>query len=60
MCIFFVYALVNVVSHYYLSVLFMSVMGLQKKKSFYRGVVLVLSNFFGHFWNLVNFAKLLS
>ena len=36
MCIFFVYALLKVVSHYDLSVLSMSVMGFQK--SLYIGV----------------------
>ena len=60
MCILFVYTLLKVVSYYDLSVLFMSVMGFQKKLDGGGLVGWALSKFILDFWNFFNFAKTLS
>ena len=57
MCILFVYTLLKVASYYYyLSVLSMSVMGLQKK-NLNGGVGRALSIFFLDFWNYLTLQR---
>ena len=59
MCILFVYTLLKVVSHYDVSVLYMSVMGFHKKSL--NGEMgewdEVYPSLFLDFWNFFNFAK---
>ena len=52
MCILFAYTLLDVVSHYDLSVVCMSGMGFQPKKCSGRW-----GELYTYFWNLFNFAK---
>ena len=63
MCILSVYTLLKKFGYYDLSVLSMSVMGFQKKKSLDGGVggwSKLYPSFFLDFWNFFNFAKPLS